>query len=171
MPPSRADEKYDLNRIIIKPLYFGLVVNVLIPMGLLLICFYFENQRTWYNRIGDFANTLFYLFGLLSLAQTALAVWLRRKLLAAPMIRRKETFEDDLIQSLLKKTRPISYVIALIAAYGLVYFLLTGRFKETVALVVFSFLVFQIVRPRFGFIRKLIERQEALVEKGEFVRE
>lgn len=168
MSPTQDNDKYDLNRIIIKPLYFGLVVNVLIPMGLLLVCFYFESNASWYNHIGQTANGLFYLIGALSLAQAGLALWRRERLMKEPMIRRKENFEDDFIQALLGRSRHISLIIALIALYAFVYFLLTARFKETVFLVFFSFLIFQVVRPRFGFIRKLIARQEELVEKGQF---
>ncbi|MFQ5454378.1 MAG: hypothetical protein ACE5D6_09365, partial [Candidatus Zixiibacteriota bacterium] len=56
-----------------------------------------------------------------------------------------------------------------ISLYGFIYFFLTGRFKEAVFFVVFSFLVFQIVRPRYGFIRKLIDSQKKLVERGTFL--
>jgi hypothetical protein len=160
------DDEYDLNRIIIRPLYFGLVVNILVPMGLLLICWYFENQQSWYNRIGESANTLFYVFGLLAIAQAGLALWWRGKMMNQPMIRRKETFEDDFAHSLLSRSKPIFLTIAGISLYGIVYFYLTARFKETVFLVFFSFIVFQVVRPRFGFIRKLIARQKEMVESG-----
>ncbi len=170
MSPLKED-KYDLNRIIIRPLYFGMVVNILIPMGLLLVCYYFETQQSWYNRIGQSANTLFYIFAAVAVVQAGVAVWWRSKIVNWPMIRSKETFEDDLVRSLSATTRPISIIIAGISLYGVIYFYLTARFKETLFLVVFSFVVFQVIRPRFGFIRKLIERQEAMVEKGEFLRD
>jgi len=165
--PSR--DQYDLNRIIIKPLYYGLVVNVLIPMGLLLICFYFENQASLYNRIYGFANTLFYICAALAVVQSGAALWMRNEMQNKPMIRRQETFEEDLIRGLTVKSRPISLLIAAIALYGFVYFFLTARFKETVILVFFSFVVFQLVRPRFSFMRKLIARQQEMVDKGVFL--
>ena len=169
MPQISSSDKYDLNRIIIKPLYFGLVVNVLIPMGLLLVCFYFENQQSLYNRIFGFANNLFYIFAALSIAQSGLSLWMRNRMMETPMIRRQETFEQDLVQGLVAKSRPVFILIALIALYGFVYFMLTARFKETVFLVFFSFVIFQLVRPRFGFVRKLIARQEAMWENGQFL--
>jgi len=171
MSLTQDNDKYDLTRIIIGPLYFGLVVNVLIPMGLLLVCFYFESNASWYNRIGGSANALFYVIAVLSVAQGGLALWRRGQLMNQPMIRRKENFEEDFKRALLGRSRHISLIIALIAVYGFVYFMLTARFKETVFLVFFSFLIFQVVRPRFGFIRKLIARQEELVEKGRLLSE
>lgn len=171
MPITQDEDRYDLNRMIIKPLYFGLTVNVLIPMGLLLICFYIESNAMWYNRVGGAANTLFYIIVAFAVAQSGLALWWRGKLMDGPMIRRQETFEQDLTHALSQRSRKISLIIALIAVYAFVYFLLTARFKETVFLVFFSFIVFQIVRPRFGFLRKLIARQEELVKNGQFLRE
>lgn len=170
MSPISQPKDYDLNRIIVKPLYFGLVVNILIPMGLLLVCFYLENEQSLYNRIYSFANTLFYIFAILSFAQSGLALWMRSQLQNKPMICSKETFEEDFIRSLVVKSRPIFLLIAVIALYGFVYFLLTARFKETVFLVFFSFVIFQLVRPRFGFVRKLIARQEEMVERQIFLR-
>ena len=168
MPPL-SDEKYDLNKIIVKPLYFGLVVNVLIPMGLLLICYYLESQQSGYNRIGDSANTVFYLFCALAIIQAGFALWWRSRLMSQPMIRKQETFQHDLIGNLTARSRQIFVVIAAISLWGILYFYLTARFKETVVLVLFSFIVFQFVRPRFAFIRKLITRQEELVKKGQFL--
>jgi len=60
------DDKYDLAKIIIKPLYFGLIVNVAVPMILLMVCYYTSNNYYLENRIGTFANELFYVFGALA---------------------------------------------------------------------------------------------------------
>ena len=168
MPPL-SDDKYDLNKIIVKPLYFGLVVNVLIPMGLLFACYYFEGQQSGYNRIGESANPVFYLFCACALAQAAVALWWRSRLMKQPMIRKQETFEHDLIANLASVSQQIFVIIAAISLWGLVYYYLTARFKETVVLVLFSFIVFQFVRPRFAFIRKLIASQEELVKQGKFL--
>ena len=164
-----SDDKYDLNRIITKPLYFGLVVNVLVPMGLLFICYYFESQQSGYNRIGEIANPLFYIFCALALTQAGLALWWRSRLMKQPMIRKQETFEHDLIVNLTAYSQQIFVIIAAISLWGVLYFYLTARFKETVVLVLFSFIVFQFVRPRFAFIHKLIARQEELVKQGKFL--
>lgn len=169
MCPLLENDEYNLNRIIVKPLYFGLTTNVLVPMALLLICYYYENNCNINNSIGNFANSLFYIIGFLSISQSGLAMWWRGKLFSQPMIKRKEDFEQDFIISLMKKIKPVFLLIAVISLYGFIYFFLTGRFKEAVFFVVFSFLVFQIVRPRYGFIRKLIDSQKKLVERGTFL--
>jgi len=165
------DEGYDLNKIIVKPLYFGMLVNIVIPMVLLLVCYYLEAKGNWSNSIGEFAGTLFYVLIVLSLAQAGWSLWQRGKLFNQPLIKRKETFEEDIIKGLLKRAKPIFVSIALIALYGYVFFFLTGRFKETVFFVVFSFIVFQVVRPRFGFVKKLIKSQKKLIEQGKFYNE
>ena len=167
----RGDEpELDMNQIIVKPLYFGLVTNILIPMGLLLVCYYIDNNNGLNNSVGNFANSLFYIFAALSVAHAVFALWWRTKQFGQPLVRTKESFEDDLGAAVLAISRPIFIVIALIAAYGTIYFFITGRFRETVVLIFFSFLVFQLVRPRHGQVKRLIEKQTALVEKGEFRR-
>ena len=163
-------DKYDLNHIIIKPLYTGLVINILIPMAFLLICYYLDNNRSLYNRIGDSAYGLFIVLAVLSAAQTVYAILMRNKMMSTPMIKSEATFSADLTSSLIAKSKPVFIIIALIAFYGFVYYLLTARFQETVFLVFFSFVVFQFVRPRIAFVRKLIEKQTELVEKGQFLK-
>ncbi|MEW6410842.1 MAG: hypothetical protein AB1483_00050 [Candidatus Zixiibacteriota bacterium] len=165
------DDEFDLNRIIIKPLYLGLVVNVLVPMAILLVCYFLDKNQSWFNRIGEGANTLFYAIVAVSLAQAAVALWWRTQMMKKPMVRSKETFEDDLVHSLVARSKPIFYLIALIALWGFAYFYFTARFEETLMIVLFSFVVFQVVRPRFGFARSLIKAQKELVEKGVVIRD
>ena len=169
MNSKYVHEDIELSAIIAKPLYFGLVVNVVIPVGLLMVCYYIHNNMYLENRLGGFANTLFYIFAALTLAEAGLAIWWRGKLLNKPMIRRKETFEQDIVAGFVRVCRPIFLIIASTSLYGIIYFLLTGRFEEAVLFVVISFLVFQIVRPRYGIARKVIDRQKELVEQGRFL--
>ena len=163
------DDDYDLSAIIVRPLYFGLVANIVIPVGLLLVCYYLQNSGSVYNRIGTTANPLFYIFAVLALGEAGLALLLRKKLFSRPMIRRSETFEQDFSDALLQRSRPIFVLIASISIYAYIYFLLTGRFTEAVFFVILSFLVFQIVRPRYGLARKLIAEQRELVKQGKFL--
>lgn len=161
---------YDLHQIIAKSLYFGLVSNILLPMFGLFICYWANNNSYVPNRVGDFANGLYYVLGAMSLIQTGVAVWWRDRLLKQPMIRHAETFETDISAALLARSRPVFLLIAGISLYGYLYFFLTGRFNEGAFLVVFSFVVFQIVRPRHGMARKLVGRQLKMVERNEFCR-
>ena len=167
MTPLR-DSEYDLTHIIVRPLYFGLFSNVLVPMGLLMVIYYLNN-RGWHPLVGDeTANLLFYVFAAVALVHVGLVIAWRRKLYATPMITRQERFELDFTSEYLRRTRPLFIVIAAVSLYGFIYFFITGRFNESLLFVIFSFLVFQLVRPRYGLVQKLIDKQQALVDKGQF---
>lgn len=162
------DERYDVVGMVAGPLYFGLGVNVLAPASLLVICYWVANNYFVENSIPGFADTLFYIFAVLALVQSALALWWRSKAFKAPMIRRRETIEQDLMRGLSAKSKRAFLLIASICLWGFIYFPLTGRFRESALFVVFSFVVFQVVRPRYGFVRKLIRYQEELISQGKF---
>lgn len=170
MTSMLQEDKYDLHQLIVRPLYLGMLVNVIVPAGLLLVCYYFDGRQTIQNSIGAFAETLFYIFMGLALVEAGIALWWRNRSLERPMIKSRETFEDDLMRGLLERSRPVFLLVAAISIYGYVYFFLTGRFKETIVFVLFSFIVFQVIRPRFGSVRKLIARQEQLVDEGKLAK-
>lgn len=161
-----TDTGIDLHKILAKSLYFALAVNVLLPAAGLYVCHYLANNYYPPNRIGELANPLFYIFGVLTLAQGALAWWWGRKLLDKPMIVSMETIQDDLTKGLLRASKPVSLLVAAMAIYGYIYFALTGRFQETLILVVFSFVGYQVVRPRLGSLEKLVNRQKQMAEQG-----
>jgi hypothetical protein len=160
--------EYDLNKIILKPLYFGMVVNITIPMALLFICYLINNKYGMDDKLGDIAEPFMYVLAAVALAEAVFSVWWRGKLFGQPMIRRKETFEEDFAAEYYHRCRPLFALIASISLYGYVFYYLTGRFNPAAMFVVFSFLVFQLVRPRFGLIQKLLDRQQAMVDQGRF---
>jgi DMSO reductase anchor subunit len=166
-------QRPDLNlvSIMVKPLYFGIVTNILIPGALLLICYYLNNNYTVVNRLGATANSLFYLFVVLAAVQAALALWLQRRKYREPMIRSEVTYHEDLTAGMMAALRPVFVIIASISFYGYAYFLLTGRFTEAVLFVLGSFLVFQFVRPRHGQVKRLVAIQDSLVQQGRFLRD
>lgn len=168
MTKQSFDSDTNLTKVIIRPLYFGLVVNILVPMGLLLFCYWLDQRNALHNQLGSGADDLFYLFLAFSAGQAGLAVWYRHRLSKQPMVSSLETFERDFSDSLLKQSRPVFLLIAGIALFGLIYFFLTARFTEAVTFMVLSFVVFQVVRPRYGYVEKLIEKQRALAESGCF---
>jgi hypothetical protein len=163
------DDKFDLPKMIIKPLYFGMGVNVLAPMAILLVCFYLNQHVYMPNRVGTMANTLFWLFGVMALSEAGLALWWRFRLMRKPMVRRQETMEEDIRAELLRRSRPVFVMIASISLWGYLYFFLAGRFEESVFFVLFSFIVFQVVRPRYGYVRQLIRRQREMLERHELL--
>ncbi len=158
----------ELHRIVAKPLYFGLISNVIIPMGLLMACFYHDKYYDIENKLGDFANPLFYVFLVMAATEGAFAFWWRGKLLEQPMVRSKETFQKDIMDGLIRASRPVFIIIASISMYGYLFYFLTGSFREAVFMVLFSFIVFQIVRPRLGGVNKFIERQYKMTQEGKF---
>ena len=166
---SLSDKKYDaynLHKIIIKPLYLGVFLNIMFPGALLFVCFYLDKNNLYTNGIVsfEFAETLFIIFAVLAIINSGLALWVRHKLFVTPMITSKENLESELTDSLLAKIRPIYILISIIAVYGVSYYYLTTRFQESAFFVIFSFLVFQIVRPRIGYIEKLIDAQLKLLD-------
>lgn len=169
---STIDTDYDLNRIIVRPLYFGMFVNILLPIAGLFVCYYYNNQNEGLrvNWLGGSEDMVFYLFLAMALSETAFAIWWRTTLFKKPMIKTRETFEKDFSDEYLRRCRPLFILIASISIYGYVLFFLTGQFNSAAWFVVGSFLVFQLVRPRHGLVRKLIDQQEQLVQKGQFLR-
>jgi small-conductance mechanosensitive channel len=155
----------DVTPFVAKPLYFAMAVNMVIPMILLFACFYINEHFPFGNRVGEFANILFYILCGLTLVDAGLAIWWRSRLLSEKLVSRKETFEADLLAALVQKTRPIFLVVSAISFYGVLYFFLTARFVEALFFVVFSFLVFQVVRPREGIMRKIIASQRQHLEE------
>lgn len=163
------DNSIDIFGILAKTLYLGLFTNVMLPVGLLMICYYYDQNSYVSDKVGEMGDLIFFVLAALASGQAAYAFWLRGKVLREPMIRSEETFEKDLASGLLRVLRPIFLIIASISLYGYLYFYLTGRFLETVFVVLISFIVFQIIRPRQGAIRKLIKHQKNLVTKGVFL--
>ena len=163
------EDDYAVTSMVAKPLYIGLIVNVVIPMVFLLVCYWLDRNNRPDNIAGDFANSLFYTFATLALAQAGLALWWRRGLMLRPMVRSEDVFIEDITVELVRRLRPMFILIASISVYGYLYFFLTGRFREAALMVLFSFLVFQVVRPRVGSVRKLVAHQRELVENGQFL--
>lgn len=159
-------DKYNLHKMIIKPLYLGVLLNIVIPGAMLFVCFYLKNNNSYTNPLVDFdtMNILFIIFAVLSIIHTGLALWMRQKFFTTPMVQNRDKFEEELTLSLLEKIRPVYFLISVIALYGICYYFLTTKFEEAAFFVVFSFLVFQVVRPRIGFIQKLIDAQLKLIE-------
>jgi hypothetical protein len=160
--------QYDLTRIQARPLYFGLLVNVIIPVGLLFGCYYISNNQILPNKLGDSANAAFYTIIVIAAAQSIGALWCLRKSFTQPMVKEGEPFEESLIDGLKQRTRPVFLLIASVSLWGYAYILLTGRFNEGAFIVLLSFLVFQLVRPRLGSIKKLIDHQRQLVDAGQY---
>ena len=166
-----VDDRYNVVEMVARPLYFGLGVNVLAPASLLMVCYWVANHYHVGDSIPQYADIVFYVFVALSLGQAAYALMWRGRAFKEPLCRRKETIEQDVKHGILTRSRRVFLLIASISIWGFIFFPLTGRFQETALFVVFSFVVFQVVRPRYGFVRKLLLYQEDLVEQGKLADE
>ena len=67
--------------------------------------------------------------------------------MARPMVKREESFELDIAAELTRRSKPVFLMIAAVAIWGYLWFVLTGQFFESAMFVIFSFIVFQAVRP------------------------
>ena len=157
----------DMSRIIAKVLYLGMFINILIPGAVLAGCYMYDQNYPRYGAGGEFANMLFYLFAVIAVVQAGYAIWWRGKRYNEPIARSQESIEDDLAQGLRQASRPIFILIAAISGWGYLYFAITGRFKECLMFVMISFIVFQVVRPRYGTMKKVIDRQLELLGRDQ----
>ena len=162
-------EDIELARIVAPPLYFGLLVNIVAPVMILMVCYYLANSHYVTNPMIENTRLWLFVFGAMALAEAGLALWWRGKLLNQPMVRKEATFEADIARGVARHSRPVFLLIASISLYGYIYFFLTGLFDQAVFFVVLEFLVFQIVRPRYGLAKKVVERQKELVSQGRWL--
>jgi hypothetical protein len=169
MTTETPNRDYDLASLVIKPLYFGLVANILVPMALLFVCYYLEMHNPPPDRLGFGANTLFIVFAVLAVSQAAYSLWYRSKQFAKPMVTHIDRLEIDVKRALVSRSRPVFIMVGAISLWGVVFYLLTGRFNDGVMFVVFSFIVFQFIRPRYGSVQKLLDHQCEMAKRGELL--
>ena len=87
-PSDDIDIDYDLAAMIARPLYFGMMFNIVVPAALLFGCHYLSSNSYMANHIPGIANELFYIFAFLALGQAALALWWRNRRMEQPMVKR-----------------------------------------------------------------------------------
>ena len=159
----------DLNAVLVKPLYFGLLMNIFMPATLLLIAYFMEQGEIMKRQL-SFTNgdLLFWILLAMAVIDGAVAIFMRQKLFFAPMILTKETFTDDLTARVLKASIVCYAITTAISVYGFALYMASGGFDRLFLFIFISFIAFQIIRPRHGFLKKVIEAQEKLVEEGRF---
>ena len=72
---DKDDNYLQTSDIIAKTLYLGMFTNVLIPMGLLMVCYYISQNYRVANQVGEMGNSLFFVFAFLAIAQAVFAFW------------------------------------------------------------------------------------------------
>ena len=160
----------DINHILIKPVYFGLLMNIFVPVVILGVAYYLDKSGGAQGTIQKSElNILFWMLAAVSLADGAMAIYFRHKKFMAPMIRSKETFEEDITRGVFTQSIICYSMTTAIAVYGLVFYLMGGSFMHLFFFVFLSFIAFQLIRPRYGFIEKVLAAQEKHVDEGRFL--
>lgn len=158
----------DLNRALLKPLYLGLAINVFFPSIMVLIVYYIDSGAGTRAPISGTTDLLLWFLAVFAVLDGAAAIYLRHRLMYAPMISSKESFAEDFYRRVATNSIIAYALCAAIAIYGLAVYFIFGKFDYLLLFVILSFIAFQIVRPRAGFMNKVLAAQEEHVEQGRF---
>ncbi|MFH2036113.1 MAG: hypothetical protein ABIJ45_06890 [Candidatus Zixiibacteriota bacterium] len=163
-------KEYDpnINSLLIKPLYLGLLMNMFIPVVIILIGYYLNNQSLESKATDGTLSLIFWIFVGVSAMDGGVAFYFKQKLFFQPMIYSRETFDDDLKNGIFTNSIVCFALTTSISIYGLVYFLIENDFKQMIFFVFISIIAFQLVRPRPGFLKKIVAHQEELMTQGRF---
>lgn len=156
----------DLNAVLIKPLYIGLMINILIPVIIVGVAYYIEESGGLAVPANENLDLLFWILIGVSLAEGAVAIVLKQKMFFRPFIASKETFEQDFHRAFFTNSIIGNAITSAIAIYGLVIYLLGGTFNQLIFFVFISFIAFQLIRPRIRFSEKVLAVQEKYVDEG-----
>lgn len=153
---------------LVKPALLGLTINLGLPLTVYLIASWLGANGS-VTPIGDTPPVLHLaVFGGVAVMDTIVAFVLRRKLIEPPAIRSRETFQKDFNNFVFATSLILSVQTALISVLGFVFFYLTGALTETALFCVFSVVVWQVARPREGFVAAMLEKQVRFVDEGRF---
>ncbi len=160
----------DVNDILVKPVYIGLLMNIFIPVAMLGLAYFLDKSRAMEPLdSGKNLNFFFWALAVVSVADGVAAIYFRQKRFFSPMIRSKETFKEDLSQGVFSGSIFCYAFTTAISIYGLVMYLMGGTFMNFMFFVFLSFIAFQLIRPRYGFMEKVIAAQEKFVAEGRFL--
>jgi len=159
----------DINRALVKPIYIGLAMNVFFPSVVALVVYFIESEG---GKIAPAAypnDLLLWALAGLAVMDGAVAIFFKQRRFFVPMIRSKESFAEDFYAGVTSSSILVFALCAAIAVYGVVAYFLSRTFDYLLFFILLSFIAFQIVRPRAGFLKKVLEAQEGHVEAGRFL--
>jgi hypothetical protein len=144
-------------------------MNALFPVALLAFAYFaFPDRAADTTSPLESSGILFWVLGIIAIVEGGIAILLRQKLFFSPMIYSKETFVEDLTTQTFTFSIICYAITAGISIYGFVLFMLDGTLNQLILFIVISYLAFLVTRPRHGFMKRVIDRQWALVEQGKF---
>ena len=163
------EREIDLHKLLVKPLYLGLLINIFIPVIILAIAYYIDKSGGRESTVSpETLNILFWALAAVAVADGVAAIIIKQKLFFAPMIQSKETFEDDLIARITSASIVCYALTTAIAMNGFVLYMVGGVFNDLLLFAFVSFIAFQIIRPRYRFMEKVVAAQEKHVGEGRF---
>lgn len=138
-------------------LIWGMLLNLGIPTGLLLMAYFLTGSGTVWHVPGDVLNVVFVLFLLVSLADLGVAAWMRYFLLIPSRLSILAEARNATLAGVLLSTAITIYTLCLVSAVlGFVYFVLGGQVEKGLLLLVFNLLGYQFLRPRPELVKKLL---------------
>ncbi len=165
------EKQIDLHRLLIKPLYMGLLINIFIPVFILAIAYYIDISGGRSSTVPpETLNVLFWALAAVAVVDGIAAIFVKQKLFFAPMIQSQETFEVDLTSRVTSASIVCYALTTAIAAYGFVLYMIGGVFNHLLLFAFVSFIAFQLIRPRYSFMEKVVTAQEKYVQEGRFYR-
>lgn len=165
---NKAD--VDINSILVKPIYIGLLINVFVPAAVLLIAYYMEQSGDIVRQTPSAtAAVLFWFLVALSVIEGGVAVFIKQKMFNSPMVFSRESFIEDLGRRTFQISIVIYSITSAISIYGFVIYLIGGTFQQLLLFVFISFVAFQLIRPRYRFMERVITTQIRLAESGQFM--
>jgi hypothetical protein len=157
----------NLNTVIIKPLYIGLLMNIFIPSIIVMIVYYLESESS--GRMvgsGVESDLILWVMAGFVLLDGSLALYIKQKRFFAPMIKSKETFAADFTEGVKIASIICFAITTAISIYGVVAYLISGLIDYLILFVVLSFIAYLLVRPRYRFLEKVLAAQENHVKEG-----
>ncbi len=165
------EKQIDLHRLLIKPLYMGLMINIFIPVIILAIAYYIDISGGRSSTVPpETLNILFWTLAAVAAVDGIAAIFIKQKLFFAPMIQSQETFEDDLTTRVTSASIVCYALTTAIVVYGFVLYMIGGVFNHLLLFTFVSFIAFQLIRPRYSFMEKVVATQEKYVGEGRFYR-
>jgi hypothetical protein len=163
------ERQIDLHKLLIRPLYLGLLMNIFVPVLILGIAYYIDVSGGRSSTVPDETlNIIFWALAIVSVLDGIAAVLIKQKLFFQPMIRSKETFEEDLTTRVTTASIICYSMTTSITLYGFVLYLFSGKFDHFLLFVFISFIAFQLIRPRYKFMERVVQAQEKHVTEGRF---
>jgi hypothetical protein len=146
-------------------------MNIFAPVAFLAVAYYVDQTGGKTASLPhETLNVIFWVLTAVSVIDGALAIFLKQRLFYSPMVSSMETFEDDIVNRSFTASIVCFAITTAISVYGLVFYFLGGTFSNLLFFVFMSFIAFQLIRPRIGFMKKVIEAQEKHVAQGRFFR-